>query len=716
MRDVTPRAQSHSVAGVDRAALPQLAQRQRHATSMLACLVALSHGSLLDKATQDKKQEASRTSGEIAAEVKRLEAKAFKLLETDTRYANMKTKGPAKEELRVKAAADRVAAGELFETALRLDPFSANSLVQVGLRDKDNEDKAVKEHGIELLERAFGPNVSKPVPIDSMQGWQLATWIFQHRWKQNSFRRAWPFLQKAVGSRFALENNDDCQRLQLATMLSTHPESVDDAAAIVAGYSTQMDALLSRPLLDVSKTQNPDVYVYCLFPAFPLVLYYEADMAALTTKFHEVAAKAFPELRYVSPHLARPMQRACAADGARVRIGIASAFFNANSSVLDEYGATLSRLPRDTIEVVYIYLQEKSWQVERPSPFLDAASKEDKKLLVRNAPGWLETARKDIAALELDMLLYVDLTVSSMAQRLAMGRLAPVQATSFGHPVTSGLPRHVVNHYVSWGAAELPDAQRHYTEELVLLPSSHMHLYHERRVHPASGVSTVDGKAWRHLTRADFSMLPTKHWVHGQWRRRHWYVCVQKPYKLHPAFDAMLVGIMVNDPDAIVVLHDIDFGARDVSVDTDLNRQLVKRRMAAAGVDVGRVFLLPALQHNKLLALSSLADVVLDSYYAGGSTETREALEAGALMPTLPAKYLGSRFGQAYYNIMGVTDLIAQDADDYVRIAVRIATDLPYAAELRQRIADNLHKLFESNQAVRAWTETLLRLAMPPRR
>ena len=690
---------------------------------MLACLVALSHGSSSDKATKTKAEKADDTAGggetSTAAEVKRLEAKAFKLLETDTRYANMKAKGPAKEELRVKAAADRVAAGELFEAALKLDPFSANSLVQVGLRDKDSEDKAVKEHGIELLERAFGTNVSKPVPIDSMQGWQLATWIFQHRWKQNSFGRAKPFLQKAVGSRFAQENNDDCQRLQLATMLSVHPESVEEAAAIVVHYSMQMDALLAQPSLDVSKTQNPDVYVYCLFPPFPLVLYYELrepGVAALTAKFHEVAAKAFPELRYVSPHLARPMQRDCAADGARVRIGIASAFFHANSTVLDEYGATLSRLPRDTIEVVYIYLQEKAWQAERPSPFLEAAAEDDQKLLVRNAPGWLETARRDIAALELDMLLYVDLTLSSMAQRLAMGRLAPVQATSFGHPVTSGLPRHVVNHFVSWGAAELPDAQRHYTEELVLLPSAHMHLYHERRVHPATRVSTVDGKAWRHLTRAAFPTLPTQHWVHGQWRRRHWYVCVQKPYKLHPAFDAMLVGIMVRDPDAVVVLHDVDFGARDVSVDTDLNRQLVKRRMAAAGVDVTRVFLLPGLQHNKLLALSSLADVVLDSYYAGGSTETREALEAGALVPTLPARYLGSRFGQAYYNVMGVTDLIAHDADDYVRIAVRIATDAPYAAALRQRVADNLHKLFESKQALHAWTETLLKLAMPPRR
>jgi predicted O-linked N-acetylglucosamine transferase (SPINDLY family) len=56
------------------------------------------------------------------------------------------------------------------------------------------------------------------------------------------------------------------------------------------------------------------------------------------------------------------------------------------------------------------------------------------------------------------------------------------------------------------------------------------------------------------------------------------------------------------------------------------------------------------------MALYSLADVVLDSYHAGGCTTTREALEVGALVVTLPAKYLGSRWSAAYYTIMGVTE------------------------------------------------------------
>ena len=36
---------------------------------------------------------------------------------------------------------------------------------------------------------------------------------------------------------------------------------------------------------------------------------------------------------------------------------------------------------------------------------------------------------------------------------------------------------------------------------------------------------------------------------------------------------------------------------------------------------------------------------------------TREALKAGALVVTLPAQFLGSRWSLAYYGIMGATDV-----------------------------------------------------------
>ena len=86
------------------------------------------------------------------------------------------------------------------------------------------------------------------------------------------------------------------------------------------------------------------------------------------------------------------------------------------------------------------------------------------------------------------------------------------------------------------------------------------------------------------------------------------------------------------------------------------NKDIYMNRLRLAGVDLSRVGFVQQQPHHRLMALYSLADVVLDSYHAGGCTTTREALEVGALVVTLPAKYLGSRWSAAYYTIMGVTE------------------------------------------------------------
>ena len=53
--------------------------------------------------------------------------------------------------------------------------------------------------------------------------------------------------------------------------------------------------------------------------------------------------------------------------------------------------------------------------------------------------------------------------------QLAAQRLAPVQAASWGHPETTGLP--TMDYYLSAAALEPPGAAAHYVERLVPLPN-----------------------------------------------------------------------------------------------------------------------------------------------------------------------------------------------------------------------------------------------------
>jgi len=308
---------------------------------------------------------------------------------------------------------------------------------------------------------------------------------------------------------------------------------------------------------------------------------------------------------------------------------------------------------------------------------------------------FLRDAREQIAGLDLDLLFYLDLTMSMLVTRLAMSRLARVQAVSFGHPMTSGIDHKVMDYFVSWAAAEIPTAQEHYTEALELLPSNTMHLYYPRRTHGngTGMVSTQTGQRFRHLRRSYFEAVPAE---------GRWYLCMQKPFKRHPEFDTMLANILKRDGQAQLILH---------GSDTHHEHEIIVKRLKRAGANMTRVHFLSVQEHHELLALYRLADVILDSYPAGGCTTTREALEIGGLVVTLPAKYLGSRWSYAYYSILGVMDMVAQNTTNYVDIAVQLASDKAYRAATRKRVRANLHKLFGRWEAVEAWTNLLSRIA-----
>ena len=134
----------------------------------------------------------------------------------------------------------------------------------------------------------------------------------------------------------------------------------------------------------------------------------------------------------------------------------------------------------------------------------------DKSIVLKKMVGkpWLADARKIIGDMELDLLLYLDLTMSRSLTYLAMSRLARVQANSHGHPMTSGIDDSVMDFFVSWGAAELEydEAKQHYTERLALLPASTMYQYYEPRIDPNTGLSNQTGKGYKHFTHHDFNI------------------------------------------------------------------------------------------------------------------------------------------------------------------------------------------------------------------
>mmetsp|Transcript_15295 Transcript_15295/g.18564 ORF Transcript_15295/g.18564 Transcript_15295/m.18564 type:complete len:652 (+) Transcript_15295:140-2095(+) len=506
--------------------------------------------------------------------------------------------------------------------------------------------------------------------------------------------------QAKVYARLALEasdSNNACFHLLIPSILEVYPDSVESAQSVVLNYQNSLRQLLQRTDLKFDSVPVGDKYTDCLQSGFQHEVYIGTDIKESVSLLSQVTMKYFPHFNYTAPHLLKK-DEGKKRKGIKIKLGIASAMFGDKSSVVRDFGDTMIRLSRDIFDITFIDIMDPMPSV---STYLDAREKTGDKVVSINVNGeeklWLQQARDSIASLELDVLLYLDLTMSKAAQRLGMSRLAAKQVNTHGHPVSSGIDRSVMNYFVSWKAAELPyhEAKTHYTEELVFLPGDGLHQYYER---------ILKEKKWSKVT--EHSIEVGRHYFQTAFKipqDRNWYLCMQKPFKRHPEFDEMIASILQNDPDGVVILHDL-------YLPSEVNHLKITERLEKAKADLSRIHFLNTLPHHVLMGLYTASDVVLDSYPFGGCTTTREAIEVGSIVVTLPSEYLGGRWSLAYFNQIGVLDSVASSKNEYVDLAVQFATNKDRQKELKKKILNNSHKLFKNKHPVKAWEQVLTQI------
>ncbi len=115
-------------------------------------------------------------------------------------------------------------------------------------------------------------------------------------------------------------------------------------------------------------------------------------------------------------------------------------------------------------------------------------------------------------------------------------------------------------------------------------------------------------------------------------------------------------------------------------------------RIAAAGIDPARVTMLPYIADERAhLAAYGQVDVALDPFPYNGTTTTCEALWMGVPVVTLRGDRHAARVGTSLLTRAGLTELIADDPEGFVRIAADLAASparlAVLRADLRARVA-----------------------------
>jgi predicted O-linked N-acetylglucosamine transferase (SPINDLY family) len=120
-------------------------------------------------------------------------------------------------------------------------------------------------------------------------------------------------------------------------------------------------------------------------------------------------------------------------------------------------------------------------------------------------------------------------------------------------------------------------------------------------------------------------------------------------------------------------------------------RPLYVRIAAAAGIAGNRLLFLPqGRDEHENQSRYELVDAVLDTLPYGGINGTMEALAMGVPVVALVGKRHGERSTYSILANLGVLATVAQGGREYADIAVRLATDAAFMAEVRAAIRANL--------------------------
>jgi predicted O-linked N-acetylglucosamine transferase (SPINDLY family) len=458
---------------------------------------------------------------------------------------------------------------------------------------------------------------------------------------------------------------DDALRIQ--SLLATLPQvyrSSEHLRQERERFASELAALECMPLAvaDPYREIGTTAFFLC---------YQGEDDTDLQRRLAALMRKACPALAYQAPLPAREQ----AAAGGRLRVGVVSAFLNAHVIGSWFNGLVAGLAAEPDLEVWLFSLSE-----DIDANLRDALLAHGR---VEQLPRTLGGARTAIENARLDALIYTDVGMKPFTACLAHSRLAPVQLLLPGHPVTSGIPS--IDYYVSSSLQEPEDAQRHYSEKLVLLDCL-----------PAVVARPP---------------APARSWTRGELGfpdGRNVYVCAQRLQKLHPDFDQALAAILRLDPRGEVMLFE--------DPDSTEWRAMLLKRFALTMPDVlHRLrFRHWAAAPGEFASILAQADALLDPFHFTGGATTYMALAAASPVVTWPGRFFRGRMTYGMYRRMGMLDCVAPCMQAYPALAVRLATDRPWREALQARMRATGDVLFDNTECVPTVARFLRQAASRP--
>ncbi|MDN8612821.1 O-linked N-acetylglucosamine transferase family protein [Variovorax ginsengisoli] len=405
---------------------------------------------------------------------------------------------------------------------------------------------------------------------------------------------------------------------------------------------------LGEPIADMTNNWTPWQYIFCLVAP---KLYGEAIAA-----IEKMIFNTWPKLDFTAPHVgdAMDLQKR---QGKKIRIG-----FIVHDS-MPMMSGFLPRLDRDRFETVFL----------RPGTAGQSAA----------AKSWIARADKVVQYSDVDMYAALqvianeelDIIISGPSIAAVfypmMARLAPLQMVLLEPNWTDGLTN--ADYYISWQQAEPVNPADFYKTKAALFQNPPYWI--ER---PAIGENgSISPEARTDTRRRLLNVGP----------EARLYLCANTPPKIHPDMDDIFFDVLDRDKEAILVLLRGEYPPA---------QSLRARLRAKLGSLYERVVFVPTMSKDDAHMLLQSVDCCLDSYPLCGMSSSFDGAMLGIATVTLPADIPFGRWTAAIYEYIGIEGLTASSREDYVDIALRIASDKVWRARISAEMKEKSSRYVES--------------------
>ena len=438
---------------------------------------------------------------------------------------------------------------------------------------------------------------------------------------------------------------------QLPAVFESEDEVEPSRTAFSQALAELGEALASRPLDDPAD-------VLCQQP-FQLA-YQERDNRELLARYGALCARVMRDWSAREKLRVRGRR-----SGKPIRVGIVSAHVRDHSVWSALVKGWVERLDADRFDIDVYHV---GWREDA-----ETALAKQRAAQFNAGPKSLREWVAAIREREPDVLIYPEIGMDITTVRLASLRLAPVQAASWGHPETTGLP--TIDYFISAEALEPAGADAHYTEKLVRLPGL--------------GCSCRPPEAA--FVEPDLERL-------GIDPDSRLLVCPGTPFKYAPEHDTVLAAIAERSPRCQLVFFEHSI--------PELSQKL-KRRLAVAFARAGldfdrRAVFVPWQPRPQFYGLMRRAHVYLDTIGFSGFNTAMQAIECGLPIVAREGRFLRGRLASGILRHAGLDELVAPSDGEYVALAARLAGSEDYRARIAERVTTARAALYDDPAPVDA--------------